>query len=130
MKRPTTTQSSNRKISETLLDFAEPLLESLGKRPSPDIVESTLKVAWAVWNAVVMEQTTGEGSILVALRHQVGGDPMTRSIFEELIERKRSTPGFAADHRIMGELKMVKRNGEWSLRLEARTPPNSRNSRA
>jgi hypothetical protein len=129
MFRSTFTQFSNRKISETLLDFAEPLLECLGERPSPDVVEASLKIAWVVWNASVIEQTTGDSTLLAELRHRVGEESIPRSLSEELIERKRSTPRFAADHRLMGELKMVKRSGEWALQLEARTPPKKRNSR-
>ncbi len=128
MPRPSTfTQFSDRKISETLLDFADPLLESLGGRPSPDIIDHALRVAWVVWNGVVIEQTTGDGSMVDALRHQVGNEWMPRSLVEELIERKRSTPRFSADHRMMGELKLVNRNGEWALQLEARTPPKKPN---
>jgi hypothetical protein len=123
MSAPSAARFSSRKISETLLDFAEPLLRALGNRPKPDAVEAALRVAWTVWNAVGIEQATGNGHMLNELRDCTGANSIPRALCDELIERKRAVLRFATDHRLMGELKLVCRNGQWVLKLEARTPP-------
>ena len=44
-----------RKISETFLDFASPLLEPLGPEATEQEMEHALKIAFTVWNAVVYD---------------------------------------------------------------------------
>lgn len=114
-----------RKISETLLDFASPLTDALGRNPSPDLVRDALKIAWTVWNAVNFEDAAGEPSHLALLRASFDERKVDGRPIESLILRKRNLPKFANDHRMMGELQLIKRNGEWTLRLEARMPPST-----
>jgi hypothetical protein len=48
-----------RKISETFLDFADPLLEPLGRGATVDQMEQALKIAFTVWNGVVYDKVNG-----------------------------------------------------------------------
>ena len=45
----------DRKISETFLHFAEPLLEPLGPHATEEQENQALQIAFTVWNAVVYE---------------------------------------------------------------------------
>jgi len=53
MARRTAKQGSQRKISETFLDFASPLLETLPINDSAQQVHTALKIAYTAWNAVI-----------------------------------------------------------------------------
>ena len=48
-----------RKISDTFLDFAEPLLSPLGAEASKQEMEGALQIAFTVWNAVVFDAARG-----------------------------------------------------------------------
>ncbi len=61
------TDLSSASISETILDFAEPLLKSTPDRVAVAAVEEALGIAIAVWNAVVLEQA-GETGLLERLQ--------------------------------------------------------------
>ena len=50
----------DRKISETFLHFAEPLLEPLGPHATEEQENQALKIAFTVWNAVVYESANGD----------------------------------------------------------------------
>jgi hypothetical protein len=93
-------------------------------------VEQALRIAWTIWNAVVIEQTSGNGSHLAEIRMLMGSQAIphgfSRPPHELLIERKTGTPRFASDHRLMGDISLQLRDGRWALRLEARTPPPRR----
>jgi len=60
------------------LAFAEPLLHAVGDRPKPDAADAALRVVWAVWNAEVIEQATGNGDLLNELRDRTGVEPVPR----------------------------------------------------
>lgn len=124
--------TSDRKISETLLDFAEPLLKGLGGGPSPHSVREALQIAWTIWNAVVLEQTSGNGAHFAEIRKLMSLQSIpiafSRPPHELLIERKQTIPRFTSDHRMMGEFTLELREGGWVLRLEARTPADRRKS--
>ena len=101
---PSKTQPSNfpdRKISETFLRFAEPLLEPLGLDATEHDMEEVLKIAFTVWNAVVYETANGEVRFLNMLRDSTSPEPYLAAMIEQLIARKRSL--FGDDHRIVGE---------------------------
>lgn len=50
-----------RRISETLLDFASPILELRPDGTSNAEVERVLIYAVAVWNALIFEEVKGDG---------------------------------------------------------------------
>ena len=53
-----------RKISDTLLQFAKPLLDGLGPHATEAHMEQPLRVAWTVWNAVVCADVSADNQPL------------------------------------------------------------------
>ena len=110
----------DRKISETFLHFADPLLEPLGPRATLDQMEQALKLAFTVWNGVVYDDVNGNTHYLDTLRNQAGDDREIAALVDRLIARKRKL--FGDDHRLVGEFKLIRKGGEIRLRAEARDP--------
>jgi hypothetical protein len=110
----------NRKISDTFLQFAEPLLEALGPDLSEAQMEQPLMIAWTVWNAVVYADVAKNNRSLDMVRSSMDQAPESKILVEALIERKRAL--FADDYRLIGEYKLFHKDGEVRLRAEARDP--------
>lgn len=115
----------DRKISETFLEFAEPLLVPLGPRATEDEMNQALQIAFAVWNAVVYETANDDTHCLRMLQELTAGQPEAVALVNHLIERKRHQ--FGNDHRLVGDFKLTIQEGELNLRAEARDPtvPNT-----
>ena len=121
MARATTREKfANRKISETFLDFAAPLLDPLGAEATEPEKESALKIAFTVWNAVVFAAVDPSSGWLDQVRDLAGHDPRVRALVEQLIARKQQL--FGNDHRLIGKYQLFRRQGELRLRAEARQP--------
>jgi hypothetical protein len=108
------------KISEAFLDFAEPLLEKEGAPPTAQEVEKVLQLASTIWNAVVSDAVRGSNEWVTKVRSQVEGHPPLEALMEQMIIRKQSL--FSHDRRLVGEFKILGKDGEWRLRVEARDP--------
>ena len=107
------------KISETLLAFAEPLLGSAPESLTWEEVEGALTLAWTVWNAAVMDATRENPQFLAEMRKLVAQDNPIAQMVEGLITRKQTQ--FGHDLRLLGEYRILKRAGEWRLRVEVRS---------
>jgi hypothetical protein len=112
----------DRKISETFLSFAEPMFRDMptdmdGLVPR---VDSALKVAYAVWNAVVIADVLGDDSYLADLRRRMGSIPGSPTFVETLIFRKRAL--FGDDARIIGTYEVYKTADGFNVRADARDP--------
>ena len=116
----------DRKISDTFLQFAEPLLVAFGPNVTESQMEQPLMIAWTVWNAVVYADVGGNNQMLENVRASMGHDPQLKSFVESLIDRKRKV--FGDDHRLIGEYKLFRKDGEIRLRAEARDPTSSKKS--
>jgi len=110
----------DRKISETFLEFAEPLLVPLGPCATEYEMNQVLQIAFVVWNAVVYESVKQDAHCLEMLQDLTASEPEIVLLVDQLIERKRSQYG--NDHRIVGDFKLTIRSGELNLRAEARDP--------
>jgi hypothetical protein len=111
---------STRKISETFLDFAAPLLAPLGAEATEHEMENALQIAFTVWNAVVYDAVNRSRRWVDQLRDLAGHDRHIRALVEQLVTRKQSL--FGNDHRLIGEYQLHRRQGELRLRAEARQP--------
>ena len=121
MKQPIATAFPDSKISETFLKFAEPLLGKEAESLTAEETEKVLSVAFVVWNAVVYDTVHGNTEWVTRVRKQMANADAARSILiEDLIARKQSQ--FGHDLRLVGNYKIVEKNGEWRLRVEARSP--------
>ena len=110
----------DRKISETFLEFAEPLLIPLGPRATEQEMNPAFQIAFTVWNAVVYETVNDDTHYLDVLEDLTGRQPEVLALVNELIDRKRRL--FGNDHRLVGHFKLTAKNGELNLRAEARDP--------
>jgi hypothetical protein len=110
----------DRKISETFLEFAEPLLGKEGAPPTAQEAEKVLQLAATIWNAVVYDTVHGNTEWVTRLRNLIAGQPPLVALIEQMILRKQSS--FGHDLRLVGEFKILEKNGEWRLRAEARAP--------
>lgn len=110
----------DRKISDTFLQFAEPLLVALGPDVTEVQVEQALKIAWTVWNAVVYSDVAKNTQILEELRSSIDQVPEIKVLTESLIERKQTL--FHDDQRLIGNYELFHKDGEVRLRAEARDP--------
>jgi len=111
------------KISEAFLDFASPLIEAAGPEAGNSELEPILKVAFTVWNAVVLDTVNGDTRFIDSVRQATAADPGPSGLVEQMISRKRSV--FANDDRLIGNYELYRKDGEWIVRAEARDPRRS-----
>ena len=86
---------SERKISETFLDFVAPLMAAAGAVATKGQVEQALKIAFAVWNSVVFDTKRRNTAYLTRIRQLTVNDPLsavsrTNDFSEEGPLRRRS----------------------------------------
>ena len=67
-------ESHQRNISEMFLDFADPIVESLPEDGNAAQMEHALKIAYTMWNAMVLEEVKGDRHTLDLL-HAGGAAP-------------------------------------------------------
>jgi hypothetical protein len=110
----------NRKISETFLQFAAPVLLDLGGEEAEHRARETLKVSFTVWNAVVFADVLDEHRHLHEIRRLTAGNPGTAQLIEQLIARKRAL--FADDERLIGNWQLTLTEDGLNLHAEAQDP--------
>jgi len=123
-KSKSTLKYPDRKISDTFLQFAEPLLDAFGPNLTEAQMEQPLMIAWTVWNAVVYADAGGNKQMLEKVRASMKHDPQLKGFVEFLIDRKRLV--FGDDPRLIGEYKLFRKDGEIRLRAEARDPSSTK----
>ncbi len=116
VRREDRTPLPNRKISETFLDFAGPFIETAGGEATKDQIEQILKIAFTVWNSVVLD-AVGQ---VTELKQCFAGDALSTVLVEQMIARKKAT--FNDDLRLIGYYRIMKKYGEYYLQAEARAP--------
>jgi hypothetical protein len=114
----------NRKISETLLDFAEPILAFLGPQASQAELTQALEIAVTIWNAIVLDAVENSSKNLEMVRDALGSHRLENPIIQTLVDRKRRF--FADDMRGISDFQVSMKNDGLVLRAEARNPYSSR----
>jgi hypothetical protein len=109
-----------KKISLTLIEYAEPLINDLEDGYSQSELEGVLKLATCVWNACVLDQWHSTTENVEAVRRQISKaeNPIPTLIVEALIARKRQL--FGNDPRGIANECVIVKNGEFVVRAEAR----------
>jgi len=114
----------DRKISEVILEFGDPVLEALDQDDRFEM-ESALRFIITVWNAVRLDQHEksrhNEDQLLKALKSSTYG---FYKIAQKLIKRKKRKYSF--DPRTVGHYELVERDGGLVLRAEAHLPGQNR----
>lgn len=96
----------SRKISETILDFGEPLFAALGDEPPIEVMRNAVMIVVTVWNAHVFA-AAGKREYLDALGDTVYGSapPELMDVLDALSVRRLER--FADDPRLVGEWDIV-----------------------
>lgn len=79
------------KMSEVLMDFAEPLVRGLSLPEDRDAFVAALKVAGVLWNEAVLPSPGGSEELYARLNDATGGprDPGMETLFDTVIVRGR-----------------------------------------
>lgn len=111
---------SQRKISETLIDFAKPFLDIVDENTTEQEISAGFIVAITVWNSMVFDQWWSGENCLDKVRSLLlkMNDPRGAHLLETLIERKRKL--FAHDLRAVGHYSFTYKDGNLHLHAEAR----------
>ena len=110
----------DRKISETFLDFAAPLMSDLPSDALEQKVREVLKVCFTVWNAVIFADVLQSHRFLDEIRGLTAAQAGTAFLIEQLIARKRSL--FAQDERMIGNWVLTRTSDGIHLHAEACDP--------
>jgi hypothetical protein len=115
----------DRKISEAILEFAQPILDPLGEEPELAEARRALDLAVGVWNFHAMATPLwGKPEYLAEARAKMrdpGTPPELSAIFESLLARRASLYG--DDLRVVGEWSLGSDGrGGHSFRCDARLP--------
>ncbi len=105
------------KISETLIDFAEPILDIAGEDELRCRV--ALDLATLVWNGLVEARPMDE--IVAALEQVFGAGAGARRTAEALAERKQEL--FADDQRFIVAVDLYQEDGEFRVNAAYRLTP-------
>lgn len=110
----------NRKISETFLEFAAPLLHTIpGEAPVRE-VRKALEVAYTAWNAVVFADVLNNNRYIDQVRRLTASAAEVAMLMEQMIARKREL--FADDARLIGEWSVKGAEDGINLHADARDP--------
>jgi hypothetical protein len=118
--RTSRTPFPDRKISETFLAFAAPLLRDLPSEAPVQRAEEALQVAFTAWNAVIFADVLNDDRHLRNLRSLLAHKPEVAQVVEQLVVRKRAL--FADDPRLIGIWEVTKTTDGINLRADARDP--------
>ena len=110
----------NRKISETFLHFAEPLLHDLPSEVPEGRAEVALNLSFTAWNAVIFADVLNDHRHLDEIRRLMADKPEAALLMEQLIARKRAL--FADDERMIGTWEVTRTEDGINLRADARDP--------
>jgi len=109
-----------RKISETFLQFAAPLLRDLPSEAPETRAREALLVAYTIWNAVVFADVAEDQRHLNQIRNVNASRPELGILTEQMIARKRAL--FGDDERLIGLWELTTTFEGFRLRADARDP--------
>jgi hypothetical protein len=109
-----------RKISDTLIDFAKPLLDHVDENTTEEDIKAGFILAITVWNAMVFDQWWSGERCMDKVRSQIleANEPRGTHLIETLAERKRKK--FSHDLRAIGNHSFSYKDGNLHLHAEAR----------
>jgi hypothetical protein len=117
----------HRKISETFLDFAAPLLNDLAG-DAPEIpARNALIVCFTAWNAVIFSDVLKDDYFIEEVQRLTTGKPEAALLLEQMMTRKRKL--FAKDTRLIGNWEVTRTTGGINLHAEAVDPHSLKRNR-
>jgi hypothetical protein len=116
----TARSNPDRKISETFLRFAAPILHDLPNEAPEQRAREALQVSFTAWNAVVFADVLNDQRYLDEIRRLTAHKPETALLMEHLIARKRAL--FADDERLIGIWEVTRTEDGINLHADERDP--------
>jgi len=110
-----------RKISETILEFGEPVIEALSEDINKAEFESVMNIIVAVWNAVAIDaQNKNKNYEKELVKALLPGPIEIQNLANKLIQRKNEC--YSLDPRTVGKFSIIDKdgNGELIFRAESR----------
>ena len=120
MKRENRHDFADRKISETLIDFAEPIVAIIDQHTTEKQVRKAFMIAVTVWNSLVFDTVHGDQKHLDLIRRNLGEDLEGTPFVRDLITRKEEH--FAHDMRAISDYTVTYKDGNLHVLAEARDP--------
>lgn len=117
----------HRKISETFLDFAAPLLKDL-PGDAPEIpAHNALIVCFTAWNAVIFSDVLKDDYCIEEVHRLTAGEPEAALLLKQMMSRKREL--FAEDVRLIGNWEVTRTIDDINLHAEAIDPHSVKRNR-
>jgi hypothetical protein len=121
---PSDSSSSERSITETLLDYARPLLAQVCESTTQQELLESMKLVVTIWNAMAVDAWGVGKAHLAELEAAMAGPDAPaelRAVFAEFVRRKREL--FPRDLRAIAELAVVENGpGKFAISAQARLP--------
>jgi hypothetical protein len=114
---------AGRKLSETLLEFAQPLVDVDPGRIDEHRLRTLLGFAINVWNLVVTDELRGSANDIAEVRTELAPDQVPADVlawFDRLVARKRER--FHGDLRIVGNWRVRRDRDRLDIEMECRVP--------
>ncbi|MDB4955686.1 MAG: hypothetical protein JWO36_3255 [Myxococcales bacterium] len=115
---------AGRKLSETLLEFVRPLVDTAPCGVDEHRMRTLLGFAINVWNLVVTEELDGsEDGGVAEMRAELAPDRIPAEVlawFDRLVARKRER--FHGDLRLVGNWRVRQSRGRLDIEMESRVP--------
>jgi hypothetical protein len=111
---------SGRKLSETMIDFARPMLDAEGAQIDEHHMRAVLGFAIAVWNAVVAAAHAGKSLDAATIRADLPAHRWTTWL-EPLLARKHER--FGDDLRLVGDWYVRRHRDRLDIQIETRVSP-------
>ncbi len=109
---------SGRKLVDTILEFARPLLDTAPARQSQRDLEDMLRVARDAWNAAVADQNDPAAGQVASLRAALQHQRATHLLHwtDELVARKHDQ--FEADRRSVGAVRVHRAGRDFRIEMD------------
>ena len=120
MTKRTETRFPDRKISETFLQFAAPIIHDLPSEAPEHRAREALQVSFTVWNAVIFADVLNDHGHLDEIRRLTAGNPEVGLLVDQMIARKRAL--FADDERLIGDWEVTRTPEGINVLADARDP--------
>jgi hypothetical protein len=128
VKKPKMKGAPHRKISETFLDFAAPLLNDL-PGDAPEIpARNALIVCFTAWNAVIFSDVLKDDYFIEEVHRLTAGKPEAALLLDQMMTRKRKL--FAEDVRLIGNWEVTRTIDGINVHAEAIDPHSVKRNRS
>ena len=108
------------KISETIIDFAQPLLMHVDSTTSQETIQQGFGLAVTIWNIFVMDRVNGNSDYQTLMRKQLGDQWEANPVIKALVDRRLKN--FDDDMRFIAEHHVSFDANGYRLRAAASDP--------